>query len=250
MTLAGLRQRPAYSLYQLLWGALDWVFPPNCGGCAKFAERWCQDCQAALVRLPETVCLFCGTPLPASGTCADCQTTLPEYRGLRSVCAYSGPARRAVIRLKYSKDIGLGEALSRHLVQLFLSSHWQIDRVTCVPLSRGRLKYRGYNQSAMLARPLAMAIQRPITPLLLRKTREAPTQVGLSANERCKNVDGAFAAGEKTILTGRTILVVDDVTTTGSTMNACARALKEAGAAAVYGLTFARAGLHDPIGHI
>jgi ComF family protein len=160
---------------------------------------------------------------------------------------YSGPARRAVIRLKYGRDIGLGEALTRHLVELLASLPWQIDRVTCVPLSKGRLKLRGYNQSAMLARPLALAIQRPFTPLLLRKTRESPSQVGLSARERRENVDGAFTAGYGPDLKGCTILVVDDVTTTGSTMNACARALKNAGAASIYGLTFARAGLRDHI---
>jgi predicted amidophosphoribosyltransferase len=83
-------------------------------------------------------------------------------------------------------------------------------------------------------------------PVLLRKTREAPSQVGLSANDRRKNVDGAFVAG-KIESSARRILVIDDVTTTGSTMNACARALLEAGAESVYGLTLARAGLHDPI---
>jgi ComF family protein len=152
-----------------------------------------------------------------------------------------------LLRLKYSKDIGLSEMLARHLIQLKNGLPWQIDVVTCVPLSRGRFKNREYNQAAMLARPLALAIHRPFAPLLLRKTREAPTQVGLSAGERWKNVEGAFAAGDKAILSARVILVVDDVTTTGSTMNACARVLTEAGAAAVYGLTFARAGLHDPI---
>jgi predicted amidophosphoribosyltransferase len=96
----------------------------------------------------------------------------------------------------------------------------------------------------MIARPLAMTIPAPFLPVLLRKTREAPTQVGLSANDRRKNVDGAFEAGGAP-LTAKRILVIDDVTTTGSTMNACARALLDAGAASVYGLTFARAGLHD-----
>ena len=245
--MAGLRKRPAYALYHLLWEALDWIFPPTCGGCGKFAERWCPDCQAGLTRLPASICQICGIPLPQIGTCHECQVSRPEYQALRSYCAYSGTARRAILRLKYSKDIGLGEALGQHLHELFNRETWSIDFVTCVPLSRGRLRVRGYNQAAMLARPLALEINRPFAPLLLRKTREAPTQVGLSASERRSNVDGAFAAGGNTDFNGRKILIIDDVTTTGSTMNACARALHQAGAAEVYGLTFARAGLHDPI---
>jgi competence protein ComFC len=171
----------------------------------------------------------------------------PEFKALRSYCKYSGTARQAILRLKYSHDIGLGEILSRYLVQLLAELPWQIDVVTCVPISRRRLGERGYNQSAMLARPLALAFQRPFIPLLLRKTREAPSQVGMSAENRRKNVEGAFAASEKIALKNHSILVVDDVATTSSTMNACARVLCEAGATAVYGLTFARAGLHDHI---
>ncbi len=247
--LAGLKQRPAYSLYKLTWGVLDWIFPPRCGGCGKFAERWCPQCQAGIERLPIPVCQVCGLPISQAGVCGSCQATPPEYRGLRSVCAYNGPARSAVIRLKYSRDLGLGEALAHHLEELYNHLSWSIDLVTCVPLSRGRLKDRGYNQAAMLARPLALAIQRPFVPVLLRKTRESPTQVGLSASQRRKNVEGAFEAGDQRVFSGRKVLVIDDVTTTGSTMNACARALIQAGAAEVYGLTFARAGLHDPIIH-
>ena len=245
MTLAGLRQRPAYSLYRLLWGALDWVFPPQCGGCGKLAERWCKDCQGNVMHITEPVCQVCGSPLPQAGICQTCQSDPPNYRSLRSFCAYSGPARKAVLKLKYARDIGLGEALARPLDLFLQSLAWPIDLVTCVPLSKGRIKDRGYNQSAMLARPLALAIQRPFVPLLLQKTREAPTQVGLSADARRKNVADAFSAGGHKGLAGRKVLVIDDVTTTGSTMNACARALIQAGADSVYGLTFARAGLHD-----
>jgi ComF family protein len=140
----------------------------------------------------------------------------------------------------------LGEALAIQLSDFLQTLNWPVDMVTCVPLSRDRLRQRGYNQSAMIARPLAMSIAKPFLPVLLRKTREAPTQVGLSANDRRKNVDGAFEAGG-TLLIAKQVLVIDDVTTTGSTMNACARALLDAGAASVYGLTFARAGLHDHI---
>ena len=239
-------QRPAARLYHFLWIALDWVFPPRCGGCDQFGVRWCTNCQEQIILLPEKICPICGIPQSSGIVCAECTNQRPAYQTLRSIGYYSGPLRKAIIRLKYSRDLGLGEALAGHLYSNLSDLNWQIDLVTSVPLSKGRLRQRGYNQAAALARPVAMAIQKRFQPVLLRKTREAPSQVGLSANERRKNVDGAFVAG-KIEPCARRILVIDDVTTTGSTMNACARALLAAGAEAVYGLTLARAGLHDPI---
>jgi competence protein ComFC len=249
MTLAGLKQRPAYFLYKLFWNALDWVFPPSCGGCGLLGERWCDTCRSSVGRLDDPLCSRCGQKiiLSQSGqddTCMECQAVQPEYTALRSVCDYSGAARKAVIRLKFGRDIGLGEALSNEMIQTALRLNWPIDLVTCVPLSQRRRRERGYNQAAMLARPLAFALQRPFRPQALFKTHEAPSQVGLSARERHTNVIGVFKANES-MATSRNILVVDDVTTTGSTMNACARALLDAGAQKVFGLTFARAGLAD-----
>lgn len=243
MNLAGSRQSPAFILYHLLWNALDWVFPPHCGGCNRLAERWCPTCQAQSRPLGSQVCLRCGIPIENSEICPDCQVSPPIYQRMRSLTRYSGPARNAVIRLKYSRDIGLGEALAKGMAEQLADLSWPVDIITCVPLSGGRLRQRGYNQAAMLARPLSYASGKPFRPILLRKTREAPSQVGLSASERRKNVDGAFEASEA--IAAKNVLVVDDVTTTGSTINACARALLDAGANAVYGLTFARAGLHD-----
>jgi competence protein ComFC len=242
MTLAGSRQSPAFILYHLLWNALDWVFPPHCGGCNRLAERWCASCQAQ-ARPFGQVCACCGIPLETGGLCPECKDSQPIYAGLRSFTRYAGPARNAVIRLKYSRDIGLGEALATNMAQQLAGLNWPIDIITCVPLSGGRLRQRGYNQAAMLARPLSYSSGKSFRPILLRKTREAPSQVGLSASERRKNVWGAFEASGT--IAAKNVLVVDDVTTTGSTINACARALLDAGATAVYGLTFARAGLHD-----
>lgn len=246
MAAANFHSRPAAWLYHFLWNALDWVFPPHCGGCDQLGERWCDRCQAQIVHLPDLLCPVCGIPQSSGLLCVDCSNQRPAYQALRSIGYYSGPLRKAIIRLKYSRDLGLGEALAGHLSHLLMELNWQIDLVTSVPLSKGRLRQRGYNQAAVLATPVALAIHKRFQPVLLRKTREAPSQVGLSANDRRKNVDGAFVAG-KMESGARQILVIDDVTTTGSTMNACARALLDAGAESVYGLTLARAGLHDPI---
>ena len=188
------------------------------------------------------MCSCCGLPaLPGkTGLCSDCKNQPPFFKALRSWCIYQGPAREAIHRLKYSRDVGLGEVLARYLIRLTPTLPWQVDLVTCVPLSSKRLKQRGYNQASLLARPVALALRAPYRPDLLLRNRDTLSQVDLSAQERRQNVAGAFSPAEK-FPKGASILVIDDVTTTGSTQNACAQALLEAGASAVYGLTLARA---------
>jgi ComF family protein len=144
--------------------------------------------------------------------------------------------------LKYERDIGLAEVLATPMAKLVSDLSWPVDLVTSVPLSPARIRQRGYNQASMLALPVALSLAKPFHPNLIKRSRETASQVGLSAVERKQNVSGAFAA-KSTV--GKVILVVDDVITTGSTMNACAQALRSAGATAVYGLSFARAVFSD-----
>jgi ComF family protein len=172
--------------------------------------------------------------------CPACAQSLPDFQHLRSFALYQGPLRSAIHRLKYSRDIGLGDALSIHLIELYNLYKWSVDFVIPVPLSAKRMRQRGYNQANLLGRPLAYAIQRPFRTDMLLKNRETHTQVGLSGQERRRNVDGAYTACPG-LVKGKSLLIVDDVTTTGSTISACAKALREAGASAVYGLTLTRA---------
>jgi ComF family protein len=123
---------------------------------------------------------------------------------------------------------------------------WEIDLITPVPLGLARLAERGYNQSSLLARPLSLALHVPYRPQILSRVRETRSQVGLTAAERRENVSGAFVARSNGIM-GRNVLLVDDVTTSGSTLDACAEALFTAGARQVYGLTLARAVLKAPL---
>jgi ComF family protein len=153
---------------------------------------------------------------------------------------FQGPLRKALHRLKYERDIGLGDPLSNHLIEYYNELKWDIDFVTVVPLSKERLRERGYNQAALLARPFAYAIHKPYLPKLLYRKRNTRTQVGLNASERRQNVNNAFGARLEKVHE-KNILVIDDVTTTGSTISACAQALRQAGASAVYGLTLSRA---------
>jgi ComF family protein len=192
------------------------------------------------------MCQRCGTPvdlpdaLTPGGLCPACAAAPPHYQALRSFGPYEGSLRTAIQHLKYKGDMGLGEVLSKHLIELYNEIQWEIDLVVPVPLGQHRRKKRGFNQAAMLGRPLAYAIQKPLRQGALWRKRETRSQVGLSAHERRTNVSGAFSAREDQVR-GKAVLLIDDVTTTGSTISACAQALCEAGARIVYGMTLARA---------
>ncbi|MDD5371739.1 MAG: phosphoribosyltransferase family protein [Anaerolineaceae bacterium] len=136
--------------------------------------------------------------------------------------------------------MSMGEALSNALIQRLNEFGWWVDLVTPVPLSQGRYRERGYNQSALLAYPVALAHGIRYSSKALQRVRETASQINLTAEERHRNVLGAFAA-ESRIVAGKKVLVIDDVATTGATIGACAEALLKAGAVVVYGLTLARA---------
>ena len=233
----------AYSLYQLFWNAIDWVYPPSCGGCNQTGERWCATCQGQVHRLAR-VCPHCGDQSPDGSLCARCQANPPPFSQMRTWAAFKSPVREAIHRLKYKHDIGLGEALSRHLVELFDIQNWPVELVIPMPLNLNRLKERGYNQSVLLARPLALARSLVYTTRAVQRIRDTRPQVGLNAADRLQNVKDAFQA-ERALVTGKTILVVDDVATTGATIQACCTALLDAGARSVYALTLARSILGD-----
>ena len=239
MTLPVTMGQPAYRIYQLAWAGLDWLFPPLCGGCKKPGERWCVDCQNQTKRIPNNICKVCGEVLPVAGVCDVCIKSPPPFEALRSWAEYNGQIRNAVHRLKYAGDIALAEALARPLIQFIQELNWDIDLITAVPLGIARRKQRGYNQASLLALPTSLGIGKPFIPKALHRTRETRTQVGLSAADRRLNVKGAFTAMNKSV-DKKCVLVVDDVTTTGSTMASCALALLDAGAEKVFGITLAR----------
>jgi hypothetical protein len=146
-----------YRLYRSLWRGLDWLYPPVCAGCGGAGERWCERCQAGAKRMQGEVCPVCGAMNSGPGVCAQCRTTKPHFKQLRSWAAYEGPLRKALQRLKYKQDLALGEALARPLIELWPGLGWHADLLLPVPLGVARLAERGYNQSALLARPLGLA---------------------------------------------------------------------------------------------
>lgn len=232
--------RPAYQLYQWLWSGLDWIYPPHCGGCGGVGARWCADCQSQVSIVPLPYCDHCGIPQRKPGVCSRCSQNPPQYTAARSWALFAGPLRKAMHRLKYKRDIALGEILAQPLGRYFVELGWQVEAVVPVPMGKERLGARGYNQAAYLARPLALDCGLAYRPQWLRKARETATQVGLSMEQRKKNVAGAFVADDEAV-SSRAILLVDDVTTSGATLDSCAHALCEAGASRVYCLTLARA---------
>ncbi len=218
---------------------MDWLYPPSCAGCGKNGERLCTSCLQQIIPIDhQRACPHCDLP-EVGHLCPDCQSQTPAFDQLRSFSKYEGILRQSIHRMKYENDLPLADTLCRMLISLFIQQNWQVDLICPVPLSPQRLRQRGYNQSALLAQILGWAVSIPFNNKALSRIRETRTQVGLNAEQRRANVQGAFTAQSK-IVKHKTILLVDDIATTSATLSACAEALKAAGAVKVYAITLAR----------
>ncbi len=202
--------------------------------------RWCPECQRQVQPVPEPACEGCGLPISHAGRCFSCSRSSTSLQSMRSWLIYEGPIRQAIHSLKFRRNVALGDALAIHLAKFVDSLNWPVETIVAVPAGKKRLAERGYNQVNLIAKPLASILKKQYSSKILARARETRTQVGLSPVERKENVAGAFQAN-LSLAAGRSILVVDDVATTGATLAACAEALKSAGASRVYALTVARA---------
>lgn len=206
------------SLMRLIAGGLDLLYPPRCAGCGRVDTRWCARCADAL----------------AAEALAVQQQRLPPLRGLAATGVHAGKLQQAVHALKYAGALELTAPLGSRLVAALTALQWTIDIIIPVPLHTARQRERGYNQAQQLGDHVAQVLGISCDPSALLRWRDTPPQVGLNRAQRQANMHGAFKPLGS--LSG-TVLLIDDVFTTGATLQACARAAREAGAHAVYGLT-------------
>lgn len=169
-----------------------------------------------------------------------CQRSRPPYKALRSWAVFKEPLQTALHKLKYRKNIGFGEALALPLAEYLSTLNWEVEMVVPIPLSAKRFSERGYNQVGVISQPLALIHKWTYAPNALKRTKHTRSQVGLNISQRLENVTNAFAANPH-VVKNKKILLMDDVATTGATLNSATSALLDAGASHVYAFTAARA---------
>ena len=219
----------------------------------------CGECLGAFKELPRRICEVCGAPVLAGVfrapggvehrlVCRLCAENTYAFDRARSYGVYDGALVRAILLLKFEEMEPLGAWFAERLAEVVRREPEALaaDVVVPVPLHRDRERERGYNQADLIAKPLAKRLKLPHKAILLMRTRPRPDKQVLSLEERWESVRGAFATRPGSQVDKRRVLLVDDVVTTGATLDACARALREAGAKSVTGLTVARA-IRDPI---
>ena len=234
------------TLSLLLDPFLSLLYPPRCLLCRTLGGSClCPTCAAAIAPVPEPLCARCGQGVsPEGGGCYNCSRRRPAFDRARALGTYEGVLRAAIHQFKYRDRPQLAEPLGLLLTD-YARAHaadlhgLAFDALLPVPMHPARRRLRGYNQSERLARVLSRELALPLDSRSLVRARRTRPQVGLSEDARRHNLHGAFAVPHPTAITGKCLLLVDDVETTGSSLHGCAVVLKAAGAKAVYALTLA-----------
>ncbi|MCH7554542.1 MAG: ComF family protein [Proteobacteria bacterium] len=226
---------------------LDVLLPPRCLACTAAVDvpgRLCGSCWAGVDFIAAPYCRCCGLPFAfdegADILCGACLGHPPDYDQARAVLRYNGVAASLVKGFKYYDRTHGAPAFAAWMGRSGADLLAHADAVTPVPLHRRRLFSRRYNQSALLAREIAAGTGLAFEPDLLVRTRNTESQINFSWRGRARNVSGAFALRPGRPVAGRRIILIDDVMTSGATVNACAKALKRANAVSVGVLTLAR----------
>lgn len=223
---------------------IDFALPPRCAGCGEVigeAGAFCAACWSELEWLGSGGCQTCGIPLVSTelGTCGRCLAKPPKIDRIRAAVAYDDISRSIALRLKYGRKVALARTMARYIAPL--GESWSQEAILVpVPLHRRRLWFRGFNQSALVARELAKAWQLPVATSLIKRIKATRPLKGLNHSQRRAAVARAFTATDRQAVDGRTIILIDDVLTSGSTAEACASALRKAGAGRVELFCWAR----------
>jgi ComF family protein len=240
-----------------IFGVLDLIFPPRCSVCGDFIGRGekranpedralCPNCFDGFREIAGPLCPLCGLPLASwieeDHYCENCLRRRPRYDWARAVYSYEGSVREAIHQFKFAGKSHLNGPLGKRLASA--TEDWLPDLtdylLVPVPLHPRRLRERGFNQSLLLARQISSRLGAELDYLSLRRVRYTKPQTGLKGDDRRKNVRRAFSCSNHSPPKGRNVILVDDVTTTGNTLNECARALKRSGAKRVYAIALAR----------
>ena len=238
---------------RILQRVLDFILPTSCSFCnssvgGSHIPYFCSSCWSDFSSIDGPACPVCGRPFESpealsqspSHLCLSCRQKPPTFDQALSVGYFEGPLREAIHQFKYRPCRALGRPLALWMTKNICPVDG-IDRIIPVPLHTSRLRQRGFNQALILAHVLSKTFTLPLSYDNLKRVRFTRPQVELSGDERIKNVAGAFALRSPDELKDLDVLLIDDVFTTGATMNECARVLKDAGASRVTALTIARA---------
>jgi ComF family protein len=231
----------------MLRTVIDLVLPPRCPGCRAIVAgdgRFCLECWQQLQFITAPMCARCGTPFEhdrgAGAECGPCLAEPPRYATARAALVYGGPARSVLLALKHGDRQHLARVMAPHMARAGVDMLGNDMLLVPVPLHRWRLWRRGFNQAALLAQALAKSSGAELAIDALLRVKPTPPSQGMGRAARARNVRGVFRVKDRNRVRGRSVVLIDDVLTTGATAEACARVLRRAGAREVHVLTFAR----------
>jgi ComF family protein len=239
------------SLKKFTLALLDFLFPPLCHVCRTFIPEAgslhiCAPCREKMPAITHPLCTVCGVPFAGAGAdhaCGRCLLHPPGFNAARAALIYEGPVRSLIHAFKYNHKIHLRRPLGLLTAQSLADfvALYAPDLIVPVPLHVKRLRDRGFNQAILLGEVLSHEWHIPMHRQAMRRIRWTEPQINLTAEQRRDNVRGAFSVGDAAVVAGRRVLLVDDVFTTGSTVEECSKVLKKTGAAEVVVITVARA---------
>lgn len=236
-------------ILKFIWQKLlNIVFPPRCLSChlkVNHAGALCSNCWNSMEFISSPSCSRCSNPFPYDlddDLCFYCKEEPPQFTKAFAVVKYDEFSDKIIFALKYYDKTDLAFSISRLMLPKLKEIAGDIDLITCVPIHSNKLKKRGFNQAALLAKHIASEFNFKANPSILLKHKETTSQSGLTKNERLENIKGSVKINQKynNEIFRKNVLLIDDVITTGATINECCKKLKIAGAKKIYVLTFAK----------